>query len=73
VLVLANADEQVLDRVETGPQQRGKPPAGDAPPEQRDDRQEQQEHERSAGRGQHVVRLRAGRREEGAEHQVVVP
>ena len=55
------------------PEQRGEPPAGDAPPDERDDRQQEREHDRSAGHGQQVIRLRASGREEGAEHQLMFP
>ena len=42
-------------------------------PSERDDRQQEREHDRSAGRGQQVIRLGAPGREEGAEHQLMFP
>ena len=55
------------------PEQRRQPPAGDAPAEEHDHREQEREHDRSPGRGQQVIRLGAPGREEGAEHQAMFP
>ena len=69
----ARSHDEEVERVEAEPQQRGEPPPGDAPAEECDHGQQEREHDRSARRGQEMVRLRARGREKRAEHQVRRP
>ena len=71
VLVVPKSGEQEVDAVQTEPEHRGEPPAGDVPAEDQEDRQEEQEDDRPAGRRQQVVRLVARRGEDRAQHQTL--
>ena len=55
----ARADDQQVERMGAEPEQRGEPPARDAPTNEGDYRQQERQHDRSPRRGQQVIRLGA--------------